>query len=104
MVDDEVDVGRAVLGCGFLDRDKVLPEITNGLDHTAGAVVRPEGAGVLDRNPPGQSARVGATGVYPRSILGGAFSIVEWRLEVVGEVGVILDRVLKGQILQILWG
>lgn len=105
VVDDGVQIGTAVLGRRLLDGDEVLPEITNGLNNTAGAIVCPERSGVLGRNPAGQGTRVRPARENPRGVLCRAFpGGVKRRVEIVGEKGVVLDGVLEREVLEVLNG
>lgn len=63
---DADGIGTAVTRHAALDREKVGPEVVDGLDRGAGGMVRPKGAGREPVRPRGQRAAIATADENPR--------------------------------------
>lgn len=103
IVDDGREVPAAVLRHALLSGHKVLPVVVDGLERTTAGVSRPHGARGEALNPGTQSTRVRTTSPDPGGLgrVGGALG-VKRQLELASDAGKVLDRLLEGQVLEVL--
>lgn len=86
-----------------MDESVQTYEIVNSLNDSACGIVSPIGTRINRRNPSSESTRIRATSHDPGSVLSIAASVgVEGQLDVIGEISCVLDRVLQGEVSQIL--